>query len=85
MSPDSHLSHGWGLNVTHRTEKGGKYWINGNYSAGLRVKLGGYESVKAQLLQKGPAAMMVMTQSAHMVVVFLLCHHVFPGCLDLNS
>lgn len=40
------------------------------------MKLEGYEGVKAQLLQNGPA-MIVMTWSAHMVVVFLLCHDAF--------
>lgn len=41
------------------------------------MKLEAYEGVKAQLLQNGPAAMIVMTRSAHMVVVFLLCHDAF--------
>lgn len=38
------------------------------------MKLEGCEGVKAQLLENDPAAMIVMSQSAHMVVVFLLCH-----------
>lgn len=74
--------------MTHLTEKGGKYWINGNYSVGLRVRLEGYEGVKAQLLPNGAAAMSVMTQSAHMVVVLLVCRHAFrgnPAGLSLSS
>lgn len=49
------------------------------------MKLEGYEGVKAQLLQNDAAAMIVVTQSAHMVVVFLLCHAAFrgiPACLN---
>lgn len=81
MLCDSHLSHHWGLRVTHHTRKGGKYWINGNYSVGRWIKseLGCYKGTKAQTFQNHSAAMIVMTQSTHMVVVFLLCHVGYGG------
>lgn len=68
--------------------KGGKYWVNGNYSVGLRVKSGGYEGVKERLLQNGPAVMGVVTRGVHTVAVFLRCPGAsggIPTCLNLNS
>lgn len=81
---DSHLSH-TGIRTWLIHRMGGRYWINGSYSAGLRVKSEGYEVVKAQLLQNGPA---VMAHSAHRVAVFLLCHDGFwriSACRNLTS
>lgn len=45
-----------------------------------------YKGTKAQMLQNRSAAMTVMTQCAHLVVVFLLCcvaYHGIPTCLHL--
>lgn len=40
----------------------------------MKSELGCYKGTKAQTFQNHSDAMTVMTQSTHMVVVFLLCH-----------
>lgn len=45
---DSHLSHRWGLSVTHhRSERAGNYWISGNYSVGVLGEVRANNGIKS--------------------------------------
>lgn len=85
LTPESPL----GSECDSSAWKGGKYWINSSYSVGpwMKSELGCCKGIKDQTFQNPSAAMTVMTQSTHMVVVFLLCHIAYGGLslISLNE
>lgn len=66
------LTHPRGLSVSHGPKRAGNIGCNCNYSVGCRIKpdLSRYKHKKKTILSYS-AAMIVMTQSPHMVVVIL--------------